>query len=727
MSYRLGFDIGGTFTDFVLLDTETGQIRIGKCLTTPSDPSVGALQGAHRTLEERGLTLADIDRAIHGTTLVANALIERRGAPTALLTTAGYRDTLEILHGARYDLYNYFAVFPKPLIPRRFRLEIDERVLFDGTVHRPIDLDAVEERIRWALEQGIQSFTVCFLHSYANSQHEEAVGALLAERFPEVSATLSSELVREIGEVDRVSTAAANAFVQPLMKAYLRKLEAAFGAPPAGEPAARPDGDVGASEARTSRLLLMLSSGGTTSVETAEAYPIMLVESGPAAGALAAAFYSRICDIPNVISFDMGGTTAKACLIDDRRPAMANEFEVAREERFKRGSGLPLKVPVIDLIEIGAGGGSIAHIDAMGLLKVGPESAGADPGPACYGRGGRLPTVTDANLVLGYLDAGYFLGGEMRLDLEAAERAIREHLAEPLGIGVVEAAWGIHDIVNENMAGATRTHVAEKNRDPRRYALVAFGGAGAAHACSVARKVRAPRVVVPLAAGATSALGLLVAPPAFDLVQSYVGTLAELDWGRVAGIFADLEQRAAATMARAGIARGQVTFERSVDCRYLGQSNQIRVRLPRADFGPSPADEVMALFCRQYEQLYSLLNPEYPIEALSWRLRAVGPDQMIRLDSTAGTGAGTGDALHGRRRVYVRDVGAYIDCPVYRHAALTPGTRIDGPAIFEQRESTAVVGPGDRVEVDRWRNLIVTLSQTLTPTPPHPGRETEAR
>ena len=425
MGYRLGFDIGGTFTDFVVLDTETGQMRIGKCLTTPSDPSVGALQGAHRTLEEGGLRLEEVDRAIHGTTLVANALIERRGAPTALLTTEGYRDTLEILHGARYDLYNYFAVFPTPLVPRRFRLEVDERVLFDGTVHRPLDLEAVEARIRWALERGVQSFAVCFLHSYANSQHEEAVGALLAERFPDVSATLSSELVREVGEVDRVSTAAANAFVQPLMKAYLRKLEAALTPQP-------PLPDAGEGE-RSSRLLLMLSSGGTTSVETAEAYPIMLVESGPAAGALAAAFYSRICDIPNVISFDMGGTTAKACLIDDGRPATANDFEAAREERFKRGSGLPLKVPVIDLIEIGAGGGSIAHIDSMGLLKVGPESAGADPGPACYGQGGRLPTVTDANLVLGYLDAGYFLGGEMRLDLEAAERAIREHLAEPLG------------------------------------------------------------------------------------------------------------------------------------------------------------------------------------------------------------------------------------------------------------------------------------------------------
>jgi N-methylhydantoinase A len=451
----------------------------------------------------------------------------------------------------------------------------------------------------------------------------------------------------------------------------------------------------------------MLSSGGTTSVETAGAYPITLVESGPAAGALAAAFYSKLTDLRHVISFDMGGTTAKACLIDDGQPATANEFEAARQERFKKGSGLPLKVPVIDLIEIGAGGGSMARVDTMGLLKVGPESAGADPGPACYGRGGTSPTVTDANLVLGYLDSEYFLGGEMRLDREAAERAIREQVADPLGLDLIEAAWGIHDIVNENMAGATRTHVAEKNRDPRRYTLVAFGGAGPAHAGSVAAKVRVPRAVVPLAAGATSALGLLVAPPAFELVHSYVGALTELDWARVEAIFAELQRRGLETMARAGVPAEQVRAERSVDCRYVGQSNQIRLLLPD-DFGADPPGRVAELFCRQYEQLYSLLNPEYPIEALSWRLRLVGPDRPVNLRSSGELSRR--EAQRGSRPVYFRQLRKHVDCPVYRHPLLAPGTTLEGPAIFEQRESTAVIGPGDRVEVDRWQNLIVTLA-----------------
>ncbi len=714
--YRLGFDIGGTFTDFVLLDAATDEIRVGKCLTTPRDPSLGALQGAARVLAEQGIRLEDLGLAIHGTTLVANAIIERHGATTALLTTEGFRDTLEIGHGTRYDLYNYFLVFPEPLVPRRFRLEVPERILYDGSVHRPIDMRRVEQLVSESLERGAQAFAVCFMHSYINSSHEEAVGRYLAERHPEVAVTLSSELVREIGEVDRVSTAVANAYVQPLMKTYLRKLEEVF---------ASPADDGQGREAEGSRLYLMVSSGGTTSVRTAEEYPITLIESGPAAGALAAAFYSKLTGIPQVISFDMGGTTAKACLIDDGQPAIANEFEAAREERFKKGSGLPLKVPVIDLIEIGAGGGSIARVDSMGLLKVGPDSAGADPGPACYGQGGKHPTVTDANLVLGYLDPNYFLGGEMALDREAAERALREHVAAPLGIDMVEAAWGVHNIVNENMAGAARTHIAEKNRDPRRYALIAFGGAGPAHACSVARKVRAPRVVVPLAAGATSALGLLVAPPAFEFVHSYVGTLDELDWSQVDAIFADLERRGGATMTQARVSAEQIRFERSVDMRYQGQTHRIRVALPEGEVWGgggvgvwnerhvnrlAARPQLAELFCRQYEQLYSLLNPEYPIEALSWRLRVVGPEQAVNLSSAARSGGRLGEsALKGQREVYFNELGRYVECPVYDHYVLRPGTMIGGPAIVEQRESTTVMGPRDRLAVDEWLNLMITL------------------
>lgn len=566
-------------------------------------------------------------------------------------------------------------------------------MLYDGRVHRPIDLERVGASVDRAVAQGIEAFAVCLIHSYANSSHEEAVGRLLAERYPAVAVTLSSELVREVGEVKRVSTAVANAYVQPLARRYLRRLAGAL------------EGAEG--DARGPRLYLMVSSGGTTSACTAEDYPITLVESGPAAGALAAAFYSRLTGIRHVISFDMGGTTAKACLVDDGRPDTASEFEAAREERFKRGSGIPLKVPVIDLIEVGAGGGSIARVDSIGLLKVGPDSAGADPGPACYGKGGEWPTVTDANLVLGYLAPDYFLGGEMRLDRAAAERAIQAHVAGPLGISVEQAAWGIHEVVNEYMAGAARTHVAEKNRDPRRYALVAFGGAGPAHACSVAQKVRASRVLVPVAAGATSALGLLVAPPAFEFVHSHVGTLGEIDWAEVNRVFADLDERGRGTMAQAGVPAGQVRFERAVDMRYVGQAHRIRVALPWAAFGLHSAADLAERFCREYQRLYSLLNPEYPIEALSWRVRAIGPDQQVNLRSAAGTVAGK-PARKGARPAYFAEARGYLDCPVYDHARLAPGATLEGPAIVEQRESTTVVPPGKRMQVDEWLNLLMS-------------------
>ena len=448
--YRFGVDIGGTFTDLVVVDERGGVMLVGKTLTTPRDPSVGVLTGLTRMLAEQGLSARDIEVAVHATTLITNAIIERKGAKTALITTEGFKDVLEIGRELRYDLYDLFLEMPKPLVPRQLRREVRERVRKDGRVSIPLDRAQVETVVQELIDQGVESIAVCFLHSYINDEHELAVERQIGEKHPGMFVSVSSRVAREIREYERTSTTVANAYVQPLADKYLDRL------------AGKMEGiGFGGS------LYMMLSNGGIASLRSARELPIRLVESGPAAGALVGGFYGGLVGERNVLAFDMGGTTAKACMVEDGQPMTTYSFEAARVHRFRRGSGLPLKVPAIELMEIGAGGGSIAHLDRMGLLKVGPESAGAEPGPACYGRGGVDPTVTDADLLLGYLNPDYFLGGEMRLDLEAARRAVREKVAGPLNVGEVEAAWGIHEIVNENMAGAARVHIAEKGRDPR--------------------------------------------------------------------------------------------------------------------------------------------------------------------------------------------------------------------------------------------------------------------
>ena len=501
---RAGVDIGGTFTDLIVYDERTGALHIGKTLTTPDDPAIAVETGMQETLTLAGEPPAAVGNVIHGTTLVTNALIERKGARTALITTRGFRDAIEIRHEGRYDLYDLFLEMPPPLAPRRLRFEVDERVLADGSVHKPLDTATIPALIAELRRQGVEAVAVSLLHAYRNPEHERLLGEALAAGAPEIVLSLSSEVVPEIREYERTSTTLANVYVRPLVERYLERLEARL----------RAQGMTDAS------LYIMLSSGGTGTVETARRFPIRMIESGPAAGALAAAQYGSLTDRPNLLSFDMGGTTAKACIIDNGEPLVSADFEVARVYRFKRGSGLPVRVPVIEMIEIGAGGGSIARADTLGLLKVGPDSAGAQPGPACYGRGGAAPTVTDADLLLGYLDPAFFLGGKMRLDLAAAERALGA-LGERLGLSATEAAWGVHQVVNENMAGAARIHAVERGKDPRAYPLFAFGGAGPVHAYRVAKILDVPELVIPLGAGVTSALGFLVAPLAFDFVRSF--------------------------------------------------------------------------------------------------------------------------------------------------------------------------------------------------------------
>ena len=558
LRYRIGLDIGGTFTDFILFDGETGAVRLHKCLTTPQDPARGALIGLMELTTAAGLDLAAIGELVHGTTLVTNAIIERRGATVGLLTTKGFRDILEMGKEQRYDIYDLFLQFPEPLVSRALRREIDERITRDGSVIRSLDLDEVRVEIEELARAGVEAIAVSFLHSYRNPSHERAVAELAAREFPEISVSLSAEVVPELREYERITTTVANAFVQPLMDRYIAQLETEL----------RKRGFAG-------RFYLMQSAGGLAAPEMARRFPIRLLESGPAGGGLASALFGKSAGQDNVISFDMGGTTAKACLVQEGRVDVAPMMEAARVHRFKRGSGLPIKAPVINMIEIGAGGGSIATIDEVGLLKVGPRSAGADPGPACYGKGGSEPTVTDANLVLGYLDPGFFLGGRMALDPDAAVRAL-DRVAASLDLSTVGAAWGIYSIVCESMAAAARVHLVENGRDPRRCAMVGFGGAGPAHAARVARILGVAEVIVPPASGTASALGFLAAPVSFEFARSAPTLInAGLDFAAINRVLDELETEGRRLLAEAGIDDG-ITVSRQAECASWARCTRSR-------------------------------------------------------------------------------------------------------------------------------------------------------
>jgi N-methylhydantoinase A len=694
--YRLGVDIGGTFTDLVLVDEMTGQLIIGKVLTTPGDPAAGVLQGTKRLLAQQAIAPEAVAHCLHATTLITNALIERTGARTGLLTTRGFRDVLEIGRELRYDLYDVFLEFPPPLCERAMRVEVHERIRRDGAVQTPLDDEELRRQLRGLTETGAESIAVVFLHSYANSAHEEAAERIAREEFPGVFLSASYRIAREIREYERTSTTVANAYVQPLAARYLRRLGAGLH-------------DLGLRGA----LALMTSAGGIVSEETARAVPISLVESGPAAGAIAGAFFGELAGERRVIALDMGGTTAKACVADDGQPLVTYSFEAARMHRFRRGSGLPLRIPALDLIEIGAGGGSIARTDRLGLLTVGPQSAGSDPGPACYGRGGEDPTVTDADLLLGYLDPGYFLGGEMRLDSDAARRAVADRLAPSLGRDAVTVAWGIHDIVNENMASAARVHLAERGRDPRAYALIATGGAGPVHAHRIARKLRIRRVLCPLGSGVASTIGLLVAQPRTDLVHSYICRLDDLEWEQLNAIYARMRDSAIALLAQVAVPATEVQLQPFADLRYVGQGFEVVTALPPGPYSATSAAAIAHAFEAAYQMNYGRAMPGIPVEGLSWRLRASGPRTDARRVADAlltepRPDAG-GQALRGERLAYFPERGGFISTPVYNRYALRPGECLAGPALVEERESTVVVGPDARFSVDRYQMLKIEM------------------
>jgi N-methylhydantoinase A len=694
---RVGIDIGGTFTDFLLFDGATGLFSIAKTLTTPDEPAHAVSTGLQLLSDHSSIPVERIDQIVHGTTLVTNALIERKGAVTALITTKGFRDALEIAREHRYDLYDLFLEHPAPLAPRYLRLEMDERVLSDGSVATPVDLDELPGLLQTIRDEGATAVAVSFLHSYQNPEHERLVHERLLELAPDLTYSISSDVAPEIREYERTSTTVANVYVRPLAERYIAGLLLMLA-------------EIGFNGS----LFIMLSSGGLSAPEAAARYPIRLVESGPAAGALAAAHIGRLSGRDRLLAFDMGGTTAKCCLVGQQGLTFSDEFEVSRVYRFKKGSGLPVSVPVIELIEIGAGGGSIARVDSLGLLKVGPDSAGAMPGPACYGRGGEQPTVTDADLVLGYLDPGHFLGGKMQLDVDRARAAIAT-VAEPLGLTITEAAWGIHQVVNEQMAGAARIHAIERGEDARTFPLFAFGGAGPVHAYGVAGILRSPEVIVPFGAGVASTIGFLVAPISFDFVRTYVGKLDSLAWGEVAHRFGEMTAEGEAMLTSAGAGNADISYQRFVELRYVGQGHQVKVRIPDGPLDQAMKELLLAAFESEYRRLYGRTASGNPVEAINWRLVAAAPTPHLPLDNLSSNApTNRGGALKGTRQAYVPESGQYEVVTVYDRYALGPDFTATGPAIIEENESTIVVGQGGLISADAFANVVIQMPEALS-------------
>ena len=669
---RVAVDIGGTFTDGVAVLSPGGRIWVGKTPTTPDDPGEAVSTVLLDLLKQVGGEAPGLGEVVHGTTLITNTLIERKGSRTALVTTSGHGDVLDIGREWRYDIYDLDIVLPKPLIAPGDRVAVEERLDARGEVLQPLEKTELDRLCRELKTMGVESIAVSLLHAYVNDVHERAIGQRLADALPGVAVSLSSEVAREIKEFERTSTTAANAYVKPIVGAYLQELETRISRIKPKVP-----------------LRIMVSSGGFTSAGSAAHTPILLLESGPAAGVLSALNTAHQNDVDHVLAFDMGGTTAKACVAVGGEPPVAHAFECARVQRFKRGSGLPVLIPSIDLIEIGAGGGSIAYCNDLGLLNVGPQSSGSVPGPACYARGGSDPTVTDADLLLGYLSAENFLGGEMKLDIHLARKSLAR-LAGALHVKDDEAAWGIHDMVNENMASAARIHIAENGHDPREFTMVATGGAGPVHAVEVARKLRIPRVLVPIAAGAGSCLGMLAAPARVDRAWSDPQLVTDIDWDRVAKKIAELKHEAEGELASAGA--GEVDWTLGADMRYFGQGAEVQVTFP---YGRITGNELVGMFEQNYEKLYGRTVPGAKPQVITWRLTGKAQGRGHRFEwAVKKTGVAS-----SQREIYLPLKKAFGKVPVYDRYSVAPGTVLAGPLVLEERECTIVAAVKSKVAI----------------------------
>lgn len=686
---KLGIDIGGTFTDFVLLSEADHNLYFAKTLTTYPDPTVGIMRGIEDIFINHGIPLTSIKAIVHGTTLVTNAIIERKGAKTGLLTTIGFEDVLEIGREMRYDIYDIFITMPKPLVPSKLRRGIIERVNFLGEIITNIDESNVKTEVDGLVADGVESIAVSYLHSYANPAHELKTKEIIKSHYPHITCSLSCEVMPEIREYERTSATVMNAYVQPIIGDYLNSLIQKL-----------------ADKGYENMLHIMDSAGRLTTIEGAIAKPVQLLESGPAGGTMAGVFLGKLISKKDLVAFDMGGTTAKASIILDFEPEITNHFEAAREKRFKKGSGLPVRIPVIDMIEIGAGGGSIARLNSLGLLTVGPESASSTPGPACYDRGGENPTVTDADLVLGYLNEQYFLGGTMLLRKDLSIKAIKNKIADPLGITVEQAAWGIHRMVNENMANAARVHIIEKGLDPRFFSVLAFGGAGPVHAFHVARLMKSPQLIVPSGAGVLSALGFLVSPIAKEEITSFIATLDKIEWFKLNHILDKLKASATQFLRDAGVRDENISVSIISDMRYEGQGHEISVKIPEGILNESSIASITQNFEELYIRKYGRVIKGLLLESITWRILAKGPNPDF-LPNQAVSNYQNID-LKGHRQVYFGE--KYIDTPVYDRYSISPHKSIVGPCIIEEFESTTVVGPNANVMVDEFKNIIINMT-----------------
>ncbi len=694
--FRLGVDIGGTFTDAILLNESTGEIRTGKVPSTPSDPSVGFLNVVDRMLGDASVKPETVRYVVHGTTVATNAIIEGNLAKTAFITTDGFRDLLEIQTGIRPVLYDLQFDKIKPLVPRYLCFGVPERLDFRGDVLEPLDEDAVLGVADQLAQEGVESIAVCLLHSYINPEHEQRIGEILKNELPTTLFSLSSDVAPEFREYFRASTTVINAAIRPVVSRYLENIQSRV----------RGSGVTG-------ELLVMQSSGGVLTFEAAIDRPVFMVESGPAAGVIAASNLGNTLGHKNVISFDMGGTTAKAGLIENGTPRVTKEYEVggtaATTEHGARGAGYPIRTPVIDLVEIGAGGGSIAWIDSGGILRVGPRSAGADPGPVCYGLGGTEPTITDANLVLGRISPDYFLGGEMGLDIDASRSAIKEKCADPLGMAVEEVALGIVEIANNAMVGALRQVSIQRGYDPRDFLLVAFGGAGPVHANRLAAELEMPSVLIPTSPGTTSAMGLLVTDIKHDYSVAMIQRADQLDLRAVESQFARMKSEGKTALSSEDVASESMRFVYQADTRYVGQSYELTIMLPQGGLRSNQLPSVLEQFHNEHERAYGFKADVEPVEFVALRLSAIG---VIEKPRSREVDVGSGDvasAVKGTRLVYFAESDGYVDCPVYDRYRLKSGDEVEGPAIVEEVDSTVVVHPGWGAVVDGFGDLFLGL------------------
>jgi N-methylhydantoinase A len=692
---RIAIDIGGTFTDATLIDEETGRVSIAKVSTTPSDPSEGFMNAVDRALSEGGVGASQVGSVVHATTVATNAIIEGKIARGGFVTTGGFRDLLEIARQVRPTLYDPQFEKTKPLIPRDRAVEVIERLDAKGGVLIPLDESSVRAAAAILRREGVESVAVCLLHSYVNPAHELRVGEILAEELPGIPVSLSAEVAPEFREYLRASTTVINAAIRPVVERYLERLEKRLV-------------EVGID----AKLLVMQSSGGVFGSEAAARKPVFMVESGPAAGVIASAALGETLGMADILSFDMGGTTAKVGLIQGGKPSVTKDYQVGGHASAGIGgmslAGYPVRTPVVDLVEIGAGGGSIAWVDSGGLLRVGSQSAGADPGPVCYRRGGVEPTVTDANVVLGRLNPSYFLGGELGLDVDGARRAIEERCARPLGLSVVEAANGIVEIANAAMVNALHLISVQRGYDPRDFILVAFGGAGPVHANALARDAEMPTLLIPRSPGIFSATGLLATDLKRDLSATVMRRLTDLDPAEVEGTFTGLERSGAAELEAEGLPPGAIDSVRQIDMRYVGQSYELTIETA-GRFDTAAVDSLSERFHDEHDRMYGFSAPAEPTECVSLRVTTVGriakPAQRL-LDPADGA-----PEPRERRPVYFAEAGDYVDSPVYDRYAFTGGQIFSGPAVIEEFDSTTIVHPSYNVEVDTYGNLIIRKEQ----------------